>query len=56
MPTEAPDGEKIAVLTPMTLPSMSKLGPPELPLFTGASIAMRRSGERGICRIDVPGL
>jgi hypothetical protein len=28
MPTEPPDGEKIAVLTPMTLPSVSKLGPP----------------------------
>jgi len=29
MPTEPPDGEKIAVLTPMTLPSTSKVGPPE---------------------------
>jgi hypothetical protein len=43
MPTEAPDGEKIAALTPMTLPSMSKLGPPELPLFTGASIWIKSS-------------
>ena len=38
IPTEPPDGEKIAVLTPITLPSTSKVGPPELPLFTGASI------------------
>ena len=43
MPTEPPDGEKIAVLTPMTLPSTSKVGPPELPLFTGASIWMKSS-------------
>ena len=43
MPTEPPDGEKIAVLTPITLPSMSKVGPPELPLFTGASIWMKSS-------------
>ena len=26
MPTDPPDGEKIAVLTPMTLPSRSKVG------------------------------
>ena len=38
MPTDPPDGEKIAVLTPITLPSTSKVGPPELPLLTGASI------------------
>src|SRR5260221_566870 len=38
MPTLPPDGEKIAVLTPMTLPSTSNVGPPELPLFTAASI------------------
>jgi hypothetical protein len=38
MPTEPPDGEKIAVLTPITLPSTSKAGPPELPLLMGASI------------------
>ena len=40
MPTEPPDGEKIAVLTPITLPFMSKAGPPELPLLIGASIWM----------------
>ena len=38
MPTEPPEGEKIAVLTPMTLPAMSNVGPPELPLLTDASI------------------
>ncbi len=43
MPTEPPDGEKIAVLTPITLPLTSKVGPPELPLFTGASIWMKSS-------------
>ena len=43
IPTEPPEGEKIAVLTPMTLPSMSNVGPPELPLFTGASIWMKSS-------------
>ena len=43
MPTEPPDGEKIAVLTPMTFPSMSKVGPPELPLLTCASIWTKSS-------------
>ena len=38
MPTLPPEGEKMAVLTPITLPSRSKLGPPELPRFTAASI------------------
>ena len=43
IPTEPPDGEKIAVLTPITLPSTSKAGPPELPLLTGASICRKSS-------------
>ena len=43
MPTEPPDGEKIAVLTPITLPSTSKVGPPELPRLIGASIWMKSS-------------
>lgn len=43
MPTEPPDGEKMAVLTPMTLPSTSNAGPPELPLLIGASIWMKSS-------------
>ena len=43
MPTDPPDGETIAVLTPITLPSTSKVGPPELPRLTGASIWMKSS-------------
>ena len=43
MPTLPPDGEKIAVFTPMTLPLTSKVGPPELPRLTGASIWMKSS-------------
>ena len=43
MPTLPPDGEKIAVLTPMTSPSRLKAGPPELPRFTAASIWMKSS-------------
>ena len=31
MPTLPPEGEKIAVLTPTTSPSVLKVGPPELP-------------------------
>jgi hypothetical protein len=37
-PTKPPDGEEIALLTPMTSPSTLKVCPPELPLLTGASI------------------
>ena len=37
-PTDPPEGENIAVLTPITSPLTLKLGPPEFPLFTGASI------------------
>ncbi len=43
IPTLPPDGEKIAVLTPTTSPCVSNAGPPELPLFTGASIWMKSS-------------
>ena len=49
MPTEPPDGEKIAVLTPITLSSTSKVGPSELPLLMGASkrnAAISRHFER----------
>ncbi len=38
MPTLPPLGEKIAVLTPITLPLRSNSGPPELPRLIGASI------------------
>ena len=43
MPTDPPDGEKIAVLIPITLPLTLKAGPPELPLLIGASIWMKSS-------------
>jgi len=43
IPIEPPVGETIRVLMPITLPSRSKVGPPELPWFTGASIWMRSS-------------
>ncbi|WYK06847.1 hypothetical protein DWF04_018730 [Cereibacter sphaeroides f. sp. denitrificans] len=38
MPTEPPEGEKIAVFMPTTLPSVSKSGPPELPRLMAASV------------------
>ena len=40
IPTLPPEGEKIAVFMPTTLPLMSNVGPPELPLLMGASIWM----------------
>ena len=40
MPTEPPDGEKIAVLMPTTSPSMLNIGPPELPRLIEASVWM----------------
>ena len=43
MPTLPPEGEKIAVLTPTTWPSLLKVGPPELPWLTGASICRKSS-------------
>ena len=39
-PTLPPDGEKMAVLMPITLPSMSNSGPPELPRLMAASVWM----------------
>ena len=41
MPMEPPDGERIAVLMPMTSPSMLNSGPPELPLLMAASVWMK---------------
>jgi serine protease Do len=38
--TDPPEGEKMAVFTPITLPLVSKVGPPELPRLIGASIWM----------------
>ena len=40
MPIEPPDGEMIAVLTPMTSPSRLNSGPPELPRLMAASVWM----------------
>ena len=37
-PTLPPVGEKIAVFTPITRPSMLNIGPPELPRFIEASV------------------
>ena len=38
MPMLPPDGDRIAVLMPMTAPSISNSGPPELPRLIGASV------------------
>jgi hypothetical protein len=43
IPTEPPVGETIIVLTPITLPSRSKVGPPECPWLIGVSIWIRSS-------------
>jgi len=40
MPMEPPDGDRIAVLMPITSPSMLNSGPPELPLLMAASVWM----------------
>ena len=40
MPIEPPDGDRIAVLMPITSPSMLNSGPPELPLLMAASVWM----------------
>ena len=40
MPTLPPVVEKIALLMPITLPSMSNSGPPELPRLMLASVWM----------------
>jgi hypothetical protein len=38
IPTDPPDGEKIAVLMPMTSPLRLNIGPPELPRLIEASV------------------
>jgi hypothetical protein len=43
MPIEPPEGEKIAVLTPITSPSVLNIGPPELPRLIEASVWMKSS-------------
>ena len=40
MPIEPPDGDRMAVLMPITSPAMSNSGPPELPLLIDASVWM----------------
>ena len=40
MPMEPPEGDRMAVLMPITSPFMSKSGPPELPLLMEASVWM----------------
>ena len=40
-PAEEPEREKMAVLMPMTSPSMSTKGPPELPGLMAASVWMK---------------
>ena len=40
MPIEPPEGEMIAVLTPITSPSRLNSGPPELPRLMAASVWM----------------
>lgn len=44
MPADAPDGENIAVFTPMRRPFESRSGPPELPGFC-AIISLEQRGE-----------
>ena len=43
MPAPPPEGEKTAVLMPTTSPWALKVGLPELPWFTGASICRKSS-------------
>jgi hypothetical protein len=43
MPTLVPLGERIAVLTPITSPSVLNNGPPELPRLMAASVWMKSS-------------
>ncbi len=43
MPTEPPEGDRIAVFTPITSPSRLNSGPPELPRLIDASVWMKSS-------------
>ena len=43
IPIDPPLGESIAVLTPITSPSILKSGPPEFPLFIAASVCIKSS-------------
>jgi hypothetical protein len=46
MPALAPEGEKIAVLTPISRPAESSRGPPELPGLMAASVWMTSATSR----------
>jgi hypothetical protein len=46
MPALEPDGEMIALLTPITRPLESSSGPPELPGLTAASVWMTLETSR----------
>ena len=43
IPTEPPEGEKMAVLMPITSPARLKVGPPELPRLIEASVCRKSS-------------
>ena len=43
IPTLPPDGEKMAVLMPITRPFKLNMGPPELPRLMDASVWMKSS-------------
>jgi len=43
MPIEPPEGDRIAVLMPITSPAMLNSGPPELPLLIDASVCRKSS-------------
>ena len=43
IPIEPPEGEKIAVLMPMTSPARLNMGPPELPRLIEASVCKKSS-------------
>ena len=56
MPTLPPLGEVIAVLTPISRPSLSSNGPPELPGFSAASVWITsRLGVRRRLNLPVQG-
>ena len=45
IPTLPPEGEYIAVFTPITSPSKLNNGPPEFPLLIGASVCIKSSKD-----------
>ena len=53
MPAFEPDGEIIALLTPITRPLESSKGPPEFPGFSEASVWMISSISRPLLALSV---